>query len=42
MRGIQKSLLRTVVEMPVLRNVSALEIGDILTLPWLPPDENEE
>jgi hypothetical protein len=42
MRGIQKSLLRTVVEMPVLRNVSALEIGDILTLPWLAPDENEE
>jgi hypothetical protein len=41
-RGIQKSLLRTVVEMPVLRNVSALEIGDILTLPWLAPGENEE
>ena len=42
MRGIKKSLLRTVVEIPVLRNVSALEIGDILTLPWLAPDENEE
>ena len=42
MRGIKKSLLHTVVEIPVLRNVSALEIGDILTLPWLAPDENEE
>ena len=39
LKGANKNMLQATVTLPVLRNVEAIEMGDVLTLPY---DEDDE
>ena len=42
MKGLSKSTLQTVVKLPVLRNITPINTGDLLTLPFNTAMEEED